>query len=136
MRQPGCCAAVLLLELQCSPQVRASNHAATNNLPLVRSRRVQPLRAHSSLTSLFVWTLRTLTPRHDCHSILVSQVGLPSKPSLEAVPAEWRRLAAIARRCGEERVPERCTVADVVAEIDALAGRGGGRSRWGLGSRS
>ena len=46
----------------------------------------------------------------------------------------WRALAAIALRCSEARVSDRCKVADVVDEIDALAGRGGSRRRGWLGS--
>ena len=46
---------------------------------------------------------------------------------------KWRRLAVIARRCAEERVSERSAVADVVDEVDSLAGRSGSRS--GTGAR-
>ena len=48
----------------------------------------------------------------------------------------WRALAVVARRCSEEKVLDRCKIADVVDEIDALAGRGGGRRRGWLGSWS
>ena len=47
----------------------------------------------------------------------------------------WRALAVVARRCSEARVGDRCTVADIVAEIDALAGRGGSRMRRWRGGR-
>ena len=53
---------------------------------------------------------------------------------------KWRRLAVIARRCAEEHVSMRCTMVDVVAEIDALAGRrsggGSGGVRWSFGART
>ena len=39
----------------------------------------------------------------------------------------WCKLAEIARRCSEDTYQRRCAVADVVAEIDALAGRGARR---------
>ena len=42
----------------------------------------------------------------------------------------WSRLAEIARRCSEDTYQRRCTVADVVGEIDALAGRGARRRWW------
>ena len=48
-------------------------------------------------------------------------------------PKKWRKLAVVARRCSERAYPERCAVADVVQEIDALAGRGGRRGRWRWG---
>ena len=46
----------------------------------------------------------------------------------------WRALAGVARRCSEAKAIDRCKVADVVEEIDALAGRGGSRRRRWLGS--
>ena len=46
----------------------------------------------------------------------------------------WRALSAVALRCSEAKVIHRCKVADVVDEIDALAGRGGSRRRGWLGS--
>ena len=42
----------------------------------------------------------------------------------------WCSMAVVARRCVAPMVDDRCTVADVVAELDALAGRGRTRSRW------
>ena len=42
----------------------------------------------------------------------------------------WRALAVVAQRCSQARVSARCTMADVVAEIDALAGRGSRMRRW------
>ena len=47
---------------------------------------------------------------------------------------KWHKLAVIARRCKASESAERCVVADVVQEIDALADRGGrrGRQRWGF----
>ena len=48
----------------------------------------------------------------------------------------WCKLMEIARHCSEDTYQRRCAVADVVGEIDALAGRGARRRGFfGLGGR-
>ena len=55
--------------------------------------------------------------RHMAQLVDARAGGWKSKP--------WCRLADVARRCVEFKAADRCTVADVVAELDALAGRRG-----------
>ena len=70
----------------------------------------------------------------------VEQLKRPKRHMAQLVDARagrwgakaWCSMTVVARRCVATTADDRCTVADVVAELDALAGRGRGRtrSRW------
>ena len=60
--------------------------------------------------------------RHQAELVDARAGGWPAKA--------WCKMAVVARHCVVFNPEDRCTVADVVARLDALAGRGRARMSW------